>query len=297
MTTDYIAIAQERVANEYPLIIYAKPQLSDLPTGAILGTWAYSVPGVARFILAKQNELATGVLPADVTRAWVRDSWKLPLRRRENQLGKPYALPLHAVRGSHGLCAYVDIRRAYLTILSIGYDVEYVRGRYIGGEPKAVPEQIAGNKFCYSIAVAMAASKRSHITVVGKEGVFDRHTYNMFSNPCLYALAGDTLNSIASEVLAVMGQHVKYVNTDGYIVPLDKVEPLLKIIRSWGFDARVKHQGETTVYGVASWQVGDERTFRRDPNGQDFTSPMATPQERRWLKARWQRWVEVIAGL
>lgn len=294
MTIDYIAVAQERIADDYPLIVYKKPPISDLPPGAILGTWAYSVPGVARFILNKEAELATGVLPADVSRAWIRDVYKLPFRRRENQLARPYPLPLHAVRGEHGECSYVDIKGAYLKILSLGYDVEYIRSRYIGGEPRPVPDQIANNKFCYAIAVAMSASKKGHMSVVTNEGVTTVRPYNMFSNPCLYALACDTLNAIASEVLTVMHCYVKYINTDGYIVPTDKVEPLLRIIHSWGFEARVKAEGETEVFGVGAWKVGDERTTRHDRHAQDFTSKMLDRADRGWLKARWQKWGDLL---
>ncbi len=291
---DYIGIAQQRIADEYPTIVYGKPAIQDLPAGTILGTWAYSVPHVARFILARDLELATGVLPADVSRAWIRDQYKLPLRRRKQQIFKPFVLPLHAQVAKFPDCAYVDIKGAYLRILSLGYDVEYIPGRYIGCDPRAVPDQIRDNKFCYAIAVAMSSSRRGNITVVGKEGVFTHTPYNMFSNPCLYALACDTLNAIGAEVLAVMGDKVHYINTDGYIVDREFVEPLQKIINSWGFTSRIKADGPTQIFGVGSWICGDEKTQRRDGAAKDFTSKLADRDQRKWLKARWQKLANLI---
>lgn len=287
---DYIQIAREHVDELYPFVSYVKPSIDTLPPGSIIGSWAFSVPHKIRFILAPKLQLARGVLPADVTRAWIRTEYKLPLRRRENQMSKCYPSPLHAKIGQHGDCAYVDISGAYLKILSLGFDVEYRRGHYLGGDPRAVPAQIASNKYCYSIAVSTSHSTRSRIDVMGKEGIFTSRPFNMFSNPCLYNLASDTLNAIASEVLAVFGDKCHYINTDGYIVPVELVEPLLSIIRSWGFSARVKNEGLTEVYGVAAWKVGDKRTRRFDGNSKDFTSALTPKDERLWLKKRWQKW-------
>jgi len=190
---DYIALAQEHIAELYPYILYTKPTVKSLPPGAILGTWQYSVPHKMRFILAPDMEMAAGVLPGDVSRAWIKDEYKLPLRRRKDQLGRGFSVPLFAKRGVYGQCGYVDIKGAYLKILSLGYNLEYILGKYIGCDPRPIPEQIAAKKFCYSIAVSMSACAQSSITIVGKEGVFMHRPMNIYSNPCLFNLAQDTL--------------------------------------------------------------------------------------------------------
>lgn len=288
LTMDYIAIAQQHIAELYPVIMYMKPLVKDLPPGAILGTWQYSIPGKKRYILAPDMELAAGVLPGDVARAWVKDEYNLPLRRRKSQLERGYTVPLYAKRGSYGQCGYVDIKGAYLKILSLGYNLEYILGKYIGCDPRPVPTQIAGTKFCYSIAVSMSASPISNLTVMGKEGTFIHRPMNLFSNPCLFNLAQDTLNGIGTMILSELGEHVHYANTDGYIVDEEYIDETISIIRQWGFDAALKHYGQAEIRGVASWRVGTKETRRFDARAVDFSGRFMDIEHSRWLLKRWE---------
>jgi len=268
----YIDLASEHIAEQYPLIVYGKPALSELPVGSIIGTWAYSVPTKVKFILDRGYELAPGVLPADVSRAWIRTEYDLPLRRKKNQLVRSYKVPVHAIVGNHGECSYVDIRAAYLHILSLGYDVEYRFKHYIASDPHKVPEEIAKHKMCYAIAIAMSGSILSSIEIKGNNGFFQHKPMNMYSNPCLYNLAQDTLNAIGAEVLSVLGNKCVYMNTDGFIVKAGYERYVEDIITTWGFSSRVKHSGDTEVRGVGSWKVGDEHTKRWDARAGNFTN-------------------------
>ncbi len=293
---DYIAMSTDRIADLYPVIVYGKPPISDLPPGTVLGTWAYSVPGKVRFILDRELEVAPGVLPGDLARTWIRDEYKLPIRRRKNQMVSCFTVPLHARLGKHGLCSYIDIRSAYATVLRFGYDVEYVPNRYIASEPRPVPREIKACKFAYSIAVAMSHSLLSHLDVVGKQGVFEHTPLNLYSNPCLYALAQDTLNGIGSEIVHNLGSNCVYANTDGYIVKEGFEAITIEIIRSWGFDARIREeegelmQGETEISGVASYRIGKFQTERFDPQASDFTGPLMDYDQRHWLKTELVLW-------
>lgn len=293
---DYLTLAQMELSEKYPHVTYGNPPISELPPGTIIGTWAYSVPGKLRIIRDRNRELAAGVLPADVTRTWLRDVYKLPIARRKSQFNRHYVLPIHAQKGQWGDCAYVDIKQAYLNILKFGYDLEYVRMKYLAVTPIEIPTVIRQNKFCYSIAVAMSNSKMSHISIVGKESVFEQKSFNMFSNPCLYAFACELLSAIASEVMALMGKFVYYINTDGYIVPTKYIYHLTDIIGSWGLTSAIKHMGDTEVFGVASWRVGEQRTTRFNPSAQNFSSVLPDKDERRWLKSRFAK-LEQMYGI
>ena len=262
----------------------------DLPPGAIIGTWAYSVPGKVRFILDKSIEVGEGVLPADLARAWVRDWYKLPLRRRKNQMERSYRAPLHARKGTYGDCVYLDIKSAYLQVLSLGYDVEYRPNHYIGAWPVKLPEEIRRNKFCYAISVAMSASQISNLQVMGKEGLFTHKPLNLYSNPCLFNLAQDTLNAIAGDVLAVLGPDCPYINTDGFIVTRGNEGIVTSICEDYGFRVGTKAEGETEIFGTASWKVGTEQTRRMDKSSQDFTGPIMDKTSRDWLRKRWSLW-------
>jgi hypothetical protein len=288
---NYVWLAQALIAENYPVIVYAKPRLMDLPAGAILGTWQYSIPGKVRFIFDRENEIAPGVLPGDLARAWIRDTYTLPLRRRKDELKGGFGVPLYSQRGKHGDCSYVDISGAYRRILSLGYDVEYKRNQYIGANPVPVPAQIAKHKFCYSIAVSMSSSIRSNLEIMGNDGVYSRQPLNVFSNPCLYILANDTLNAIGGEILAVLGEkNVFYANTDGFLVKTELAKYAIDIIESWGFKALIKLEGNTEVFGVGSYRCGDYRTRRLDRNAEDYSGRFMSRDSRGWLKRQWVNW-------
>jgi hypothetical protein len=287
---DYIGIAEQTIAERYPLLIYSPPPPFGIPAGAILGTWAISVPGKMRYILDRTKELAPGVMPSDLTRSWLHDAYNLPIKQRKEQVqAECYPHPQKALIGHYGECAYVDIRKAYIKILELGYNMDYLKGQYLGVNFQPVPEQVQNNKLSYAVAVSMSNSILSQIQIMGHEGPFTSSHFNIYSNPSLYHFASDTLASIASECLRIFGDRIKYVNTDGYIVELKDVEALQRVIKSWGFDSRVKFQGETWIWGVGSWRVGGERTKRKDPNPSNFLSPMPDKNESLWLKKRVSR--------
>ena len=289
---NYIELAQAHIAENYPHIVYPNTQIDPrkLKPGTICGSWAYSCPNEYRIITNRSVELAPGVLPADVTRAWLRDEYKLPLRRRNNQLNRNYALPIYAERGDYGDCSYVDIRGAYLTVLGLGYDVEYVPNRYMVFEPRPIPNEIAGNKFCYSIAVAMSTTKISNLSIVGKEeNLFNVKKFNIYSNPCLYTLASDVLNGVCSEAIHLLGGKIHYANTDGFIVQAGYEETLIRIINSWGFEARVKHSGNTKINGAASWKCGSTQTKRFDAHARSFKCDLMPRDERLFLKQKFTK--------
>lgn len=295
---DYISIAQSTIAERYPLIVDGIPEISQLPAGAILGSWAYSIPGKVRYILAPELTLAVGTLPGDVTRAWLADEYNLPLRRRKAQIEeKCYSAPLLARKGKWGNCAYVDIAGAYAHILQLGFDLEYRRNRYVSGTPRPLPDQIRANKFCYSIAVSMSHSALSNIAIKGHEGVFETHPFNNYSNPCLYNLALDTLNAIGAEMISVLGNKLFYYNTDGGIVDEDYVDLALDIVHSWGFSARIKHSGWTEIYGVGSYVCGKKKTDQIRVQPMDvYQSTLMPKDERLMLKRQWQRVLHYFLG-
>jgi hypothetical protein len=125
---------------------------------------------------------------------------------------------------------------------------------------------------------------------MGKTGTFAHRPMNMFSNPCLFGLAQDTLNGIAVDVINNLGDAVKYINTDGFIVDADKQWQCIDIINSWGFNVAIKAFGQTEIRGVASYICGERATKRFDSHAQDFQSKMMDSDDMRWLKDKWQRW-------
>lgn len=302
MAIDYIQLAAEHIARLYDYVSYAQPPLMDLPPGSIIGHFAYSVPGKIRFILNRAEEIAPGVLPGDLARAWIKDNYPLPVHRRGDELKIGYSVPNYARIGKFGDCAYVDIKKAYARVLAMGWDVEYILGRYFMGEPKPVPPQIAANKTAYGIAISTSGNRFSRLTIMGREKqTFVHRPFNLFSNPCLFNLARETLNGIGSEWLSVLRDNVVYMNTDGVIVKNRCIENAIDIARSWGFEARIKEndkgeeiRGDTEIWGVGSYRVGDYATRRHDPFAKDFCEPLMSRGDRLWLKTRWYQWQKHI---
>lgn len=299
MDINYIHVAQQTVAERYPLIIYDDPGEENLPNGTIVGSWAYSLPGTARWILAEDLEIVPGVLPGDVARAYVADQWKLPIARRKDQIeARAYDSPLWARKGNWGRCGYVDVSKAFCTILQMGFDVEYMRNRYLGANPRPVHPQIRANKFCYSMCVSMSHSPLSTIAFVGNGDTFIKHPQNNFSNPCLYNLAYDVLSAIAAEIDDRLPGRVFYQNTDGHIVDCDYIEECQRVILEWGFSSKVKFYGDTEIWGTGSYRVGlpdsDGDHLGNMMFTDEYKNKRMTKDEYLWLKRRWQKFVHLF---
>lgn len=288
---DYLDLASMHVSLNYDYIVHGTPDLRHVPPGAVFGTWCISVPGKVRYILDGAIELAPGVLPGDVARAWVRANYTLPIKRRRDQR-RVYKLPVMARVGRHTEGVYLDIRHAYLDILqTAGYNIDYKFGKYMAAKPVILPNIVKDTKWVYAIIVAMSAGARSHMVIKSKEnGLVARRTFNLFSNPCLYAVASEVLACLAAQVLSRFGKAIWYINTDGYICHPGVVASLTETVKAWGFEIREKARGETQIFGVGSWRCGDEKTLRRDDYANDFCSALPKNEETHWLQQRFTFW-------
>jgi hypothetical protein len=286
---DYVAIAADRIMDRYKMIVYGHPQLSDMPPGTIVGTWAYSVPHVARFILDREREMKpkTGVMPADVTRAWLNDVYKLPLRFRKSQVSQPVnRAPQLAHVGKWGECAYVDVSKAFRNIVSLGFDLEYVRDKYLMVRPVPLPDIVANTKMCYSLAVSISKNQESRVPILGKTGrIFTPSHFNVYSNPMLWLLALDSEAAIARMAVSRFGSAIHYINADGFIINAEKADALQSLIADCGLQSKVKAFGDTQVYGPGQWQCGEGRTKTLRP-GKNIESLDVSLPTAKWLTKR-----------
>jgi hypothetical protein len=261
---DYVDIAAHTISERYKAVIYGRPQLSDMPSGTIVGTFAYSVPHVARFILDRQKEMRpnTGVMPADVTRAWLNDAYKLPLRFRLAQVNQPTnRAPQFVRKGIYDDCVYVDISKTFRNVISLGFDLEYQREKYLAVRPVQLPEVIAQTKLCYSLTVSISKNQESRVPILGKQGnIFTPAHFNIYSNPQLWLLAVDVEGAFARVALETFGKAIHYINADGYIIDRKYAGDLEDIIASFGFTSKRKGEGETEVLGAGSYTIGAYKT-------------------------------------
>lgn len=255
-----------------------------------MGTYAYSVPGKVRFVLKPEAEITEGVMPGDIARTWIRTTFHLPQFRRFNQ-ARRYVLPLLARTGTRRDCAYVDLRGAYRTILAIaGWDTDFQLAGWLRGSGTGLPRTIAENKRCYAMAVSASAQIRSTLYRLAESGLVPSEIPNIYANTSLYALASALLASVARDIITRMP--VYYVNTDGYIVPVWCAPLAVKIANAWGFEARIKHSGDTHVYGYASYSIGGYSTVHQQGRGGNYSTALPTREERNWLYKVWTRQIQ-----
>lgn len=292
---DYLAIAQDHLNRTYEYIVHGTPTVSELPPGAVIGTWCISVPGKVRYILSREMEIAPGILPGDIARAWVKYNYTLPIKRRRDQK-RSFILPLLAHKGAYPEGVYLDIRHAYLDVLkTVGYDTDYRFGKYMIAHPVMLPDLVCKTKWVYSIIVAMSAGARSHMIIKSKEhGLIANGSFNLYSNPCLYAVASEVLASIASQILAKHYDDVYYINTDGYIVNPQIENSVRAIVSGWGLEIREKARGETEVYGVGAWRCGAEHTRRYDGTAKNYRCTFPDKQSAFWLQKTFRTWHDII---
>lgn len=285
---DYISIARQYIHEHYPRIEYRKPTLQELEPGTIVGTWSWSKLEHYKYILPDAPMVDIDVMPADLARAWVNYNYSLPLRRRKTQ-HRSYLIPLKALKGLYPDCAYVDIKGAYRRVLSYGYDVDYKIGGWLQSNPIHIGKQMAREKFAYSIAVAMSARARGHIEIKTKEGkMTEVRNFNIYSNPCLYALASEILACTATIVSKYIPTY--YIHTDGYIIPNRYVETFGRIMSDLNWKWSTKAVGNAEVYGVASWKVGAKKTLRRDVAAHDFETQLPSMDIAKWLFRKLDRY-------
>lgn len=285
---DYISIARQYIHEHYPRIEYRKPTLSELEPGTIIGSWSWSKLEHYKFILPDAPMVDIDVMPADLARTWVNYNYKLPVKRRKTQ-HRSYLIPLKAIKGLYPDCVYVDIKGAYRRVLSYGYDVDYKIGKWLQSDPIDIGPQMAKEKFAYSIAVAMSARARGHIEIKTKEGkMAEVRNFNIYSNPCLYALASEMLACTASIVSKYIPTY--YIHTDGYIIPERYTDTFAAIMRDLNWNWSIKAFGNAEIYGVASWKVGVKKTLRRDVAAHDFATELPSMETSKWLFQKLDRY-------
>lgn len=225
------------------------------------GSWA-TVGQIAREYLAAKFKL-----PVRATRVAIESA---KMKRQP---------PIYASVGEVGYAAYIDLKAAYWSIMNIvGWNCDYRAGKYLGrGEP-VTDFPLPNNK--------QARNAIFGATFAGDTMVWDgtrivrKNIPNRFVNNILQAAVYDILNGIAHDMIVRAG--ARYVNTDGYIIPIDNLEVAEDVCKSWGLPYSIKAVGEATVYGIASYVVGDKKTVHQWKNAPDYAN--VNPVELNWLR-------------
>ncbi len=79
------------------------------------------------------------------------------------------------------------------------------------------------------------------------------------------------------------------MHTDGYILPTKNAPILIRAIKEFGLNARVLGEGETYVFGMGNYKVGDKISKLFNP--ENVSKPVSSIREvnRRWLQKSVQK--------
>lgn len=249
----------------WPRLAYTQPcYMGSTTWTALKMDWRYVNP--AHYVRIGNQHATAGM----VAREYLAWKFKLPLKARGKQINdaEQYrCAPLYASVGRHGDCFYLDLKAAYWSIMNaIGWDVDYRPLKYLGlGTPVndfPLPKHKIARNSLASVGLTGDMQIWSGFRVVSKK------MGNRFKNRILNAAIMDILNSIAYDVLLTGG--VKYVNTDGYIVAHHSFDDATAVLDSYGLPWSVKHSGDTEVFGIGSYRVGEHSTKMQWATGRDF---------------------------
>lgn len=251
------------------------PSIHSFDCPIIMGSFGWTIPKTRqRLIHTKHALYIEGLVctPADLARHYLSIKYPDMLRCRTSQykaFSQRRYYPLYAKPCLLDCAAYIDIQSAYWSILQVlGWDVEYKpilngkRGFFGVGQSMAdwpFPDQKVARNCLVSIGIGKGIRQyhRGRFKVL--------KTGNPHANRGLWACIMDILNSIAYE--AVLAGAV-YVNTDGYIFDISKLDEGMSVVEKWGLPVRIKHMGQCRVWGTGAYDINGHWSKRpiRNPN-------------------------------
>jgi hypothetical protein len=230
-------------------------------------SWTATVPRlriVPHASVLRWSNLVT--TPPEFARAYLDICYPRRLRASSGQaerITSPRHAPLYVAPTVISHATLIDLSAAYWQIMSvIGWDVDYYPGRYLspGRAPHDFP--LYGDKVTRNCLVT--AGLDNPVTVWTGHKFIEEKLGNRHKNMGLWAAIHDILHAVALDALKC---GAVYVNTDGYIVPSDRAELLMEVLRlRWGLTARYKAWGPAIVTGVGSYMIDGKKTlsFRSD---------------------------------
>lgn len=169
-----------------------------------------------------------------------------------------HSYPYYAIPGKWGYCFYVDIRRAYLQLARrFGSDVYIIPGKTVGYGQYTFTDTIFDKYRLIRGMLVSGTSEEIKSTIWENGNYHTKKRRNSLFAPHLRAAIMNTLHAIAW----LCKRYVIYWHTDGCIVPNVYLNKLCKVLDTYGVTHAIKHEGETTVYGVGSYTIGEYSTL------------------------------------
>jgi hypothetical protein len=172
---------------------------------------------------------------------------------------------LYASVGSYPAHCYVDIKDNHFTIYKNFLFSQYQRSRRILTDAQKtyfydleVPKTC--KRYIYGI---MRATTFTQYKIQNNNVIYSIiKRYHILHNRDVVNLINDLSQAICWYAINIFNG--VYCNTDGFIIPFDKVEAFINFLAELGFVAKVKGCGFADIKAIGVYQVGDLKTLHYD---------------------------------
>lgn len=294
---------KERQTKYQTKIVRALPPIRRLNEPYMLGSFSVTLRSTRKRYLRKSAALPIGETletPSTLARDYLALVYRKGPGLRSTQrttiegiIQRAPAFPLYAVPQTFDDGFYIDVRRAFFSVMLVaGWNVSYLPKKFIGkGRPPSdYPFQESSISRNSLVSVASSRMLVEYFPPNHKRHVLT--TFNPLLNESISALIRDVLHSLANT--AVRSGAI-YCHTDGYIAPDENTaNRLIQAVRDYGLEARIKARGPGAVWGVANYRVGDQVSLwegRRDEYAGPFQGTLEIEYDR-WLRNNFS----VLAG-
>lgn len=270
------------------------PALSELDALTFLGSFSWTAPSIKTRWVLKQFAYNLGggvVTPSDIARDYIAIKFgDKRLRCNSKQwlevVKKKKHAPLYAVPCTLTNAFYLDMKSAYWQLLMLGgFDVDYMPKRYLSPRSDVYDFPVPSLKLARNCLVSLGLPSGANVWIPN-HGFERKKATRANPNLILWGFVQDVLHGFASDMLSCAG--AVYVNTDGYIIPSDRMPDAEAVSDSWGLTVGIKEMGKAVIRGAGDYDIGSHTS------GRQRTVPRAykyiVPREVDWLRQKVKFW-------
>lgn len=278
----------EKQAKQEIEIVSKMPSLYEIQDYVMLGSFSwYHQQAKKRTLLRPFSMLFPEVVatPSDLVRGYLDIKYpKLRAVREQIAAWKvSYSQPLYAQPHQCERGVYIDIKSAYWTILQIvGWDADYFPSKWLGRGKDMQDFPYPDFKLTRNCLVTAGLVNDRSVWDGYKQTYQNTKMGNNHVNLGIWALAMDVLQCVAFDAIRA---GAFYVHTDGYICDAGRLDAVQEAISEWGLTTTIKAAGETIVYGVGAYSVG-EKVTKNPKMTSHYHWGIADISYRQWLKKR-----------
>lgn len=288
------AIRREKNEGMTIEVVSRFPPLESLTGLTYLGSFSWTSKAMGMKWIHEKHayDFGAGLLtPSDIARDYLAAKFgdkrlRCNSRQWKEVVKQKRSAPLFAEPCTLTKAYYIDLKSAYWQLLQIGgFDVDYSPKRFFSPRSDVYDFPFPEVKLARNCLVSMGLP--SGVNVWLPNYGFSRKAASKVNvNLILWGMVQDVLHGVASDLLRSAG--CVYVNTDGYIVPSDRLSEANAILDSWGLFSVIKHEGRAEVRGAGDYDIAGHQSkrVRTVPRPFSHIKPVAID----WLRGKVKFW-------